>query len=130
MVSSCKSFTYNIYRIFYIIHMHLYTQSQKHHIPKWIHLNFWGFAVRKAKTHLHTFDTREGVFTLGLFQVLSELRDYNGSALMWHLGPSGILNQNQTEFRCDLELWWCFIFHLWTSSPRGDCKYHVCQEVC
>lgn len=58
-VSSCKSLTYNIYTLFCIIHIHLHTLSQKHHIWKWIHLDFWGFAVQIAKMHLHTFDKRE-----------------------------------------------------------------------
>lgn len=72
MESSGNSLTYNIYTSFCIIHIHLYTQSQEHHIWKWIHLDFfffcWGFAVQIAKMHLHTFDTGELWGWLGLFQ--------------------------------------------------------------
>lgn len=89
--------TYNIYTLFCIIHIHLHTQSQKHHIWKWIHLDFWGFAVQIAKNasaYIRHTRTLQGVFTLGL----SELTDYrsHGFALMGDYGPSEIINQTQT----------------------------------
>lgn len=60
MESSCKSLTYNIYTLFCIIHLHLHTQSQKaSHLKSGFIWTFWGFAVQRAKTHLHTFETWE-----------------------------------------------------------------------
>lgn len=92
MVSSCKSLTYNIYTLFCIVQLH--TQSQKHHIWKWIYLDFWGFVVQRAKNASAYIRHRRCFYTCK--SNLTELSDYysNFFALVWDYEPSEIINKD------------------------------------